>query len=147
MKNLVLNVTWGELERAVDTLYGEARGESRAGQVAVAWVIVNRACHPRWWGKTLGEVVVKPKQFSCWNRDDPNRKAILAASPGDPDLRACLRVFLDVLDGREPDPTGGADHYCVKSLTPLWAENVHPTAIIGNHKFYRLELGPNGDGR
>jgi len=48
------------------TVYGEVRGESEAGQAAVAWVIRNRVAKGRaQMGKTIKDVCLKPSQFSC----------------------------------------------------------------------------------
>lgn len=135
-----LAISWAAFQVAVETIYGEARGEPYEGKVAVAWVLLNRARRPRWWGHDLYSVCLKDRQFSCWNQDDPNRAAIKAASPGNPVMSACIRALLEALSGLAADPTGGADHYCVTSLTPSWAATAMPTAIVGGHKFYRLEV-------
>ena len=52
------------------TIYAEAKGEKEEGQAAVASVIWNRAG-----GKcaNLVDVVLKDKQFSCWNKKKPGR--------------------------------------------------------------------------
>ena len=52
------------------TIYAEAKGEGEKGQAAVASVIWNRAG-----GKcaNLVDVVLKDKQFSCWNEKKPGR--------------------------------------------------------------------------
>jgi len=52
------------------TIYAEAKGEGEKGQAAVASVIWNRAG-----GKcaNLIDVVLKDKQFSCWNEKKPGR--------------------------------------------------------------------------
>lgn len=56
------------------TVYGEARGESDAGKLAVAWTARNRAeadlhrdGRPDWWGEGVAGVCLKSWQFSCWN--------------------------------------------------------------------------------
>ena len=57
------------------TLWGEARGEGPAGQVAVAWTIRNRVFDGKtnsWWGEGYAGVCQKPYQFSCRNKNDPN---------------------------------------------------------------------------
>ena len=54
------------------TLWGEARGEGPAGQIAVAWTIRNRVFDGKeksWWGEGYAGVCQKPWQFSCWNRN------------------------------------------------------------------------------
>jgi len=50
------------------TLWGEARGEGLAGQIAVAWTIRNRVFDGKaksWWGEGYAGVCLKPWQFSC----------------------------------------------------------------------------------
>ena len=55
------------------TIWAEARGEPLDGQIAVANVILNRAQQGGWWGDDVVKVCRKPKQFSYWNKSDPNR--------------------------------------------------------------------------
>jgi len=56
------------------TVWGEARGESVAGQKAVICTVLNRFNSGRWYaGKTIAETCRKPWQYSCWNKKDPNR--------------------------------------------------------------------------
>ena len=57
------------------TLWGEARGEGVAGQIAVAWSIRNRVemdLHndgkPDWWGEGYAGVCKKPYQFSSLSK-------------------------------------------------------------------------------
>jgi len=66
------------------TLWGEARGESLAGQIAVAWTIRNRVNDGNaksWWGEGYTGVCQKPYQFSCWNSTDPNYLYLSGAMP------------------------------------------------------------------
>lgn len=126
---------WEALAR---TIYGESRGEPYEGQVAVAWVVKNRAARPSWWGKTIEEVCFKPKQFSCWNHGDPNLDVIHAATPNVPNYLRAMGVAALVIMGDLPDPTQGATHYHSDGIrTPLWAESLKHTVTIGHHKFYR----------
>lgn len=128
------------------TVWAEARGECEKGQKAVAWVIRNRVDNPRWWGKTIKGVCFKPKNFSCWNKDDSNYKLI-----SDPKtltlgsyleiLALCEQVFSE---SAIEDPTNGCDHYAttkaIKDGKVYWARGRKPVIIIGNHSFYQLEL-------
>lgn len=126
------------------TCDGEARGEGLRGKAAVCWVVVNRA-HSR--KQTIAEVCLAPKQFSCWNYNDPNAQRLdaLAHLPeGQWPLafRECVQVANDVIDGKTLDPTGGADHYLTLTLyhskgCPRWAKQMTPTATIGNHIFLK----------
>ena len=119
------------------TVYGEARGEGAIGQQAVLNVIFNRASSKTtWWGTTPRLVCLKPYQFSCWNKDDPNYGILTSALYGS--------IFEQVLDltkqafaGDLPDLTGGADSYKVIGTSARWAENLKPVKLIGHHEFYR----------
>ncbi len=127
-------------ERAVDvlarTLYGEARGEPVRGIEAVAAVVANRVRRGGWWGRDVVSVCLKPRQFSCWNPDDPNRPLIEKVGPSDPVFAICLRVARRAVAGALDDPTRGATHYHARSAWPYWARGRAPSAEIGNHLFY-----------
>lgn len=148
-----LNVTSGDLYLVACTLYGEARGEPEEGQIAVAWVIRNRAEDPGWWtvytgpsnadGRIthVGGACVKPYQFSCWLPDDPNYKTVQNLNPISPDCIKLREIGRRVMAGEIEDPTGGATHYinpAVLAKLPAWAEKNTPTKTIGNHHFYKI---------
>lgn len=130
------------------TLYGEARGEAERGMAAVACVIMNRvhlseqnmvnARGPLWWGRDVVSVCLKQYQFSCWNRDDPNRRKIIAVTRDDPIFAAALRIARAAISGEIEDVTHGATHYHARNITPTWARGVTPTATIGQHIFYKI---------
>jgi spore germination cell wall hydrolase CwlJ-like protein len=144
MNRIIIPVAFADLEIMARTLYGEARGEIPAGQIAVAWCIRNRAeidlhqdGRPDWWGEGIAGVCQKPFQFSCWNASDPMRPKLLAASSAQ--LKDCLAACFAVLTGEAPDPTGGATHYYADTIpTPRWALGRSPVAAIGAHRFFRL---------
>jgi spore germination cell wall hydrolase CwlJ-like protein len=57
------------------TLWGEAREESLAGQIAVASTIRNRVDDGKtksWWGEGYSGVCQKPCQFSCLEERAPD---------------------------------------------------------------------------
>lgn len=116
------------------TIYGEARGEGIKGMQAVANVVMNRVKAGGWYGASVKDVVLKPKQFSCWNENDPNRAIILAAN--DAQLAQARSIAEQAIAGTLPDITGGATNYHAKSITPYWAASMTKTATIGNHVFY-----------
>ncbi len=131
------------------TLWGEARGEGVPGMAAVAAVIVNRmrasarriaqGQAPAWWGGPDAAGVCRtPWQFSCWNRDDPNRALLEALAPDAAVLLPARTIADAALDGRLGDPTGGADHYHARGLKPAWVRGRRPAATIGRHVFYRI---------
>ncbi len=138
-----MDVTAQDLDTLARTLYGESRGESWLGKVAVAWVIWNRVKTPkrrRWWGDTIHEVCTYPMQFTCWNRDDPNRpKMERLTLKADPAFRECLAAGAAAISGLEPDPTEKATHYYVAmSPEPRWARGIEPIAEVGRHLFFRV---------
>ena len=123
------------------TIYGEARGESLAGQEAVANVILNRVkmnlIQPMWWGKNIREVCLKPKQFSCWNHNDVNYKILKSDLSQNPVYQICQRIVKRALAGLLTDNTNSATHYHTIECHPLWARHLIPCAQIGNHLFYK----------
>jgi spore germination cell wall hydrolase CwlJ-like protein len=124
------------------TIYGEARGENIAGKEAIACVIINRVKKAKennnnfWWGNSVDEVCLKPWQFSCWNKNDPNRDKILKISKKDPVFKSCYRIARRGVCGLLKDKTGGATHYHTKNINPKWSLYKVPSAQIGNHFFY-----------
>ena len=127
------------------TLWGEARGEGDVGMEAVASVVLNRANNPRWWGDSVRDVCLKPRQFSTWNPEDPQYERIRSVTAADPKFVAAREVARRALAGEVEDRTGGADHYVNLAVAkPSWARHQPPSAVIGNHTLFRLELdGPD----
>ncbi|AZC51756.1 Cell wall hydrolase [Pseudomonas chlororaphis subsp. piscium] len=125
------------------TLWGEARGEGLAGQIAVAWTIRNRVSDGKtksWWGEGYAGVCQAPYQFSCWNKNDPNYPFLSVAKPIPAGQFAQAQRAADqVIAGTAPDPTGGATHYYATTMpkAPAWAAKAKQTARIGQHLFYK----------
>lgn len=118
------------------TIYGEARGESKQGQMAVALVIINRYQSQKWFaGKTIADTCLKARQFSCWNSDDPNCEKIKNLTLDQ--LRPYYEVAQTAISGECIDITNGATHYHAKKINPVWARGKKPCAVIGNHIFYK----------
>ena len=118
------------------TIFGEARGESKEGQRAIGLVVLNRYRSNKWFsGTTIADTCLKYKQFSCWNRDDPNYKKLLEVS-GDK-ITSFITLATDLVNGKCADITNGATHYHTKQIMPKWAKGKLPCAEIGNHIFYK----------
>jgi len=121
------------------TLFGEARGEPTQGKEAVASVILNRSRSGRY-PSNIADVCLQSFQFSCWNKNDPNRPKMLALKPkSDKNFDECLAAADRVIRGLVPDRTDGALHYHTKSVKPKWvaaSPKARISAIIGNHIFY-----------
>jgi len=122
------------------TAWGEARGEGYIGMLAVCWVIRNRALNPRWWGRNVADVCLLPRQFSCWNENDPNRRPLLWVDERDRQFTEALRAAGAALAGEGDDPTITSDHFHATHMRPTWAADRNPVITIGRHRFHRLEL-------
>lgn len=132
-----------DLDITARTIYGEARGEYRridgglGALIAVGNVIHNRALFGRF-GKGHAGVCLKPFQFSCWNKDDPNRNVIEQVTLDDGLFKLCREVAEGVISEKWPDLTRGSDHYHTRDVYPYWSAKKQPEATIGRHHFYKL---------
>lgn len=129
-----------EVRLLAATAWGEARSEGENGMRAVAHVMVNRVGDR--FGEDLATVILSPKQFSVWNRGDPNRRTVinLARDPSsvatDPEWTVADRIAREVLSGQSVDPTGGALFYHTRAVRPRWARIGEGRQVIGQHIFY-----------
>lgn len=119
-----------------EALYFEARGESHAGQLAVAEVILNRVDSKRYPNSICG--VVKQGQHrrnGCqfsYNCDG------IKNSIGNKKVFEKLgRLSQAMMDGKPRTLTGKALFYHNTSVRPRWSRKFVRTARIGDHIFYR----------
>lgn len=128
-----------DFEAMSRTIYGEARGEPFMGQLAVGFVIRNRARHPtiRWWGVGIKGVCYAPQQFSCHNPDDPNSGFVRVASFALMSFIKASTAAGMVISGDWPDNTQNSTHYHSDSIPPpIWTHGATKTVTIGHHIFY-----------
>ena len=168
-QNVSVNLENPDLNVLAQTIWGEARQEGTKGMLAVGNVIKNRAeANKKMFGQGIRGVALKPKQFSCWNQGDPNRKKLkdvlqfdkiisLRKSPtGEPfnewfqkfkntgeylEYKSYLKakeIAKQILDGSAPDPTKGAVYYHTLDVKPIWRNKLDQVATYGNHIFYTL---------
>ena|SRR5271154_800963 len=128
------------------TIWMEARGDGLEGMSAVANVVLNRACHPRWWGEDVVSVCLAPYQFSSWNEGSTEIPLVQVALSGrDPTYSTAYNIAHAVLSGILLDNTENADSYYDPDEIdppPTWAIPSQFTKKIGRQKFYRTELPP-----
>ncbi|MBP3625029.1 MAG: LysM peptidoglycan-binding domain-containing protein [Peptococcaceae bacterium] len=112
-----------EWDMLAQVVYGEARGESYNGQVAVAAVVLNRMEHDDF-PDTIYEVVFQENAFTCVQDGQyyltPNRSAYQAA--------------LEAMHGA--DPTNGCLYYwnpVTATSSWIWTRSIE--LQIGNHVF------------
>ena len=127
-------------------LYGEARGESTKGKIAVGSIILERVDHRDWNGKTIHGVCLKPKQFSCFNEKDPNRVRLEfiannwdAAISTNIILNDCFCIALGLIQGTIPRTPEIAENHATQYLRvdcdAPWEKKMRKVATIGNHDF------------
>ncbi|MEM9315061.1 MAG: cell wall hydrolase [Pseudomonadota bacterium] len=148
MQAALPNPTRQDLLTLARTIWGEARGESTEGQIAVAQVVMNRweFGPDHYWNRgairsqrgTIQGTCLTRYQFSCWNDNDPN----LPKLQGLDEYRdATFRHFLTLARLATcyllRDLVEGATHYHTKAVSPFWAERREPVVTIGEHHFYR----------
>jgi len=138
VENSVTNWSWSpasvgksELNCLTNNIYYEARSESPRGQLAVAYVTLNRLRSPGF-GRTICDVVFQKDAFT-WTRDrdeldgeDIDEQAWLLA-----ELIGRLAVA-----GLAEDPTNGATDFHAVHIKPTWSADKIATTQIGHHKFY-----------
>lgn len=128
---------WREMD--ADLLADVALGEDPDAVAAVAWTVLNRA---ELSGRPLLEVIRRQQAYGSviggqfhpsWSRVPGRRWARFY--PGE--WRRARAVALLVIQGRIPDPTGGATHFHrAGTWTPPWAPEPVEWVAIGAHAFY-----------
>lgn len=136
-------LTARERDAVIRTIYGEARGESEKGMLAVAYVIKNRVDDYRWADDAVGVVTAKA-QFSAWNKKDVNYEKIQNLPTKSKIYQAIGHIVDSVWDGIH-DPTNGAVYYYAPrgmkgGKAPYWwnealEESDGRQVNIGNHIF------------
>lgn len=136
-----LEVANAERDCLAQAIYHEARGESAAGQLAVANVIVNRARSDKYPSSLCGVIYQGANNgryrcqftFACDGRDDaPGERQAWARS-----MSLAKDVYLEYATGAEigavPD---SALFYHTTSVRPSWAYTYSRVAEVGAHIFY-----------
>lgn len=130
-----------ERDCLAQAIYHEARGESAAGQLAVANVIVNRARSGKFPSTLCGVIYQNANKgyhrcqftFACDGRSD---------APGE--RRAWVRsaelaqtVYAEFATGEAVGAVpGSALYYHTTAVRPSWANTYNAVAKIGSHIFY-----------
>jgi len=119
-------------------LYYEARGESYAGRLAVAEVVLNRVASTRY-PNSICEVVYQGSErltgcqfsFTCdgMSKDPSDKLAWRKAQ------RTAQHVLMGMI--REPVIGEGVTHYHADYVNPVWAGQLYKVTKIGRHIFYR----------
>ena len=121
------------------TILGEARGEGEAGMYAVACVIAQRSIEWKRNGKAITpkQVCLQDWQFSCWNKNDPNRKKLPTLLKTHQHA-AYAKMLAVNIKNLQRSYVGNADHYCHVNTHNKWTRKGKSIKVIGKHKFYKL---------
>ena len=106
-------------------MFGEARGESDVGKVAVAYTAINRKADPNY-PKTICKIMTQPSQYQFLDYGMPTQTQIAYLEP----------LAKAILEKRISDPTKGAKWYHTKKVKPIWAKQKDIKIALGNHIFY-----------
>ena len=124
-----------DLECLTQAVYYEARGESGAGQAAVAQVVLNRSRHPAY-PKTVCGVVFQRAGSSCQFSFACDGSVYRRVEPGA--WRQAEQVAAKALSGRVMADVGNATHFHVARINPGWGASLLRVSQIGSHIFYRF---------
>lgn len=126
-----------DLECLTQAVYYEARGETPAGQAAVAQVVLNRARHPAFPKSVCGVVFqgaygggVCQFSFAC---DGSMRRR---REPGA--WARAQKVAARALSGTVMTAVGTATHFHTINVSPGWGPRLVRVGQVGLHIFYRF---------
>jgi len=132
-------------------IYHESRGDSFAGQAAVADVVMNRV-EDDYYPDTVCEVVKQTVWVENWKGEMVPKRHMcqfswfcdgISDDPGNPDAwMESYMVAEEVFDkGNWRGMTEGATHYHSLQVRPKWVKDrgMNYTGTIGQHEFYRWD--------
>lgn len=125
-----------DLDCLADAVYYEARGETPAGQAAVAQVVLNRVRHPAFPKSVCGVVFQGARdgtgcQFSFACDGSTGRTRISWA------WDRAQAIARSALNGGVMPAVGNATHYHTQWVAPYWSPGLTKIGQIGAHIFYR----------
>lgn len=140
--SLLNNDAKKQVECLADNIFFEAATESTQGQMAVAFVTINRVNSGYFARDICGVVKQKTQnvcQFSWYCEEKANRlsytKALTNAQKQLYNEIVEIAVYVYTNYERMADPTKGALFYHADYVNPQW-KNMIKTAVIGRHIFY-----------
>jgi len=129
-----------EIDCLALNIYHEARGESHTGQIAVAYVTMNRVVSGRY-PNNVCDVIWQSKQFS-WTHDGRSDRPTNERS-WQRSLSIATYIytnyfrFMRITKGATDITRGALYYYAPKKVSPSWARRMVATAEIGRHIFLK----------
>jgi len=128
-------------------LYGETGGKlSLEETVAIANTAIRRSKDGKKWnGETLRGSILAPKQYSCFNGEDPMLPRLKNPYANNPkSFDRCLEIAEGIFNGKYQDTSKGATHYFnPKICSPSWAKAMQKIGYLQTsegqsaHVFYK----------
>ncbi len=131
----------GERNCLAQAIYHEARGEPKAGQLAVANVIINRAMSKKYPTTICGVVYQNASKgkfkcqftFACDGRSDKSTER----SAWNRALDLADEAFREFQMGKRPGVIPNSVlYYHTTAVSPSWSDKFRRVASIGDHVFY-----------
>ncbi|OYY71928.1 cell wall hydrolase [Sphingomonas sp. 28-63-12] len=119
----------GDLACLAGAIYFEAKGESLAGQLAVAQVVMNRTTSGRF-PSSICSVVTQRGQFSFVRGGH-----MPSIAHGNASYRRALAIAQVAMDKAWESPVANALYFHARRVSPGW--RLTRVAAIGGHIFYR----------
>jgi N-acetylmuramoyl-L-alanine amidase len=122
-------------------VWRESRGSPRDAQNGVAFSVLDRVAHPRWWGHTILSCIRQKYQYSSFT--DPKDKQLCNwPDDGDASWWQCMDVAQSAMDGTVANPVPNADSYYDDSIPrPKWASDANFIAKLGRLSFHNTKNG------
>jgi spore germination cell wall hydrolase CwlJ-like protein len=122
--------TYNQNELVATCLILEASNQGKIGLEAVYEVILNRQNKSH---KSLSEIVLQPKQFSCFNSKDS--KTLILKAKQDKNFETALEIVKN--NKNEWTVKGATFYYADYIPKPYWANGMTVTRKIGVHIFLK----------
>jgi len=124
-----LKMSPSELECMSLTVYGEARGESKMGQLLVMDVIYNRKESGKY-PNHLCDVIKQHRQFSFW-------KGKYRAPRNKRSYSKIKQLVFEYDTGVWKGLSGGSMWYHADHITPKWSKSLEMVLYVDKHIFYK----------
>lgn len=129
-----------DMECLTQAVYYEARGETPAGQAAVAQVVLNRVRHPAFPKTVCGVVFQGANSRVCQFSFACNGAMRARVEPAA--WRRAERVAHRALSGEVMADVGRATHFHTTAVAPAWGPRLTRVTQVGVHVFYRFGRDP-----
>jgi len=118
------------------TIFSEALHESITGKLAVASVIENRydKIVKKDSTKTYADIILKPKQFSCYNEWILIQGNMKKIEKRNLDFMISLIIAVHMYDNNFR-PTIKSSHYVMKGVKKSWMKDMEVECEIDNHQY------------